>query len=163
MAINIQLLDQNSLSIVQEIAYKTWPIAYGNILSQEQIDYMLNQFYSIPSLQNKMLSNAQFYLFSYNEEPVAFIEIKPYEIDALKLEKLYVLPNQQGKQIGKLCIDFFIEQGKIKKAKQLFLNVNRNNSALHFYTKCGFKISHEEIIPIGNGYVMDDFVMEYFI
>jgi hypothetical protein len=40
------------------------------------------------------------------------------------------------------------------------LNVNKYNSAQDFYKKLGFCIDYEEVIDIGNGYVMDDYVME---
>jgi ribosomal protein S18 acetylase RimI-like enzyme len=42
----------------------------------------------------------------------------------------------------------------------LFLNVNKYNSAIQFYHKIGFEIAKEEVIDIGNGFVMDDYVME---
>jgi ribosomal protein S18 acetylase RimI-like enzyme len=40
------------------------------------------------------------------------------------------------------------------------VNVNRHNKALHFYEKYGFKIIREEDIDIGEGYFMNDYVME---
>ena len=42
----------------------------------------------------------------------------------------------------------------------LELNVNRHNDAFHFYTKLGFSISKEEDNDIGEGYFMNDYVME---
>jgi hypothetical protein len=42
----------------------------------------------------------------------------------------------------------------------VFLNVNKYNKAQYFYSKLGFAIIKEEVIDIGNDYVMDDYVME---
>jgi hypothetical protein len=42
----------------------------------------------------------------------------------------------------------------------LTLNVNRYNQAQYFYKKIGFSITKEEVIAIGNDFVMDDYVME---
>ena len=42
----------------------------------------------------------------------------------------------------------------------LTLNVNRFNKAIDFYLKNGFKIIKEENIEIGNGFLMEDYVME---
>ena len=47
--------------------------------------------------------------------------------------------------------------------KAIFLNVNKYNKARFFYEKLGFTIVKDEVIEIGNGYVMDDFVMEVAI
>jgi ribosomal protein S18 acetylase RimI-like enzyme len=45
----------------------------------------------------------------------------------------------------------------------IFLNVNKNNEARFFYEKLGFSLVKEEVIAIGQGYVMDDYVMEITI
>jgi ribosomal protein S18 acetylase RimI-like enzyme len=43
--------------------------------------------------------------------------------------------------------------------KTIILNVNRFNPAVSFYEKYGFRTVKEEVIDIGQGFVMDDFVM----
>jgi ribosomal protein S18 acetylase RimI-like enzyme len=49
---------------------------------------------------------------------------------------------------------------KQKGATSLLLNVNRNNPTKGFYEKLGFTVIKEEDIDIGNGYFMNDYVME---
>jgi ribosomal protein S18 acetylase RimI-like enzyme len=70
------------------------------------------------------------------------------------------LTNHQGKGIGKALIDFIVNEAKERHQKGLILNVNKRNIAIRFYESIGFNISNEEVIDIGNGFVMDDFVME---
>ena len=65
----------------------------------------------------------------------------------------------KGKGIGKQLIDFASKEAKTIN-KRFVLNVNKYNSAQLFYTKLGFSIIQEEVIPIGGGYVMDDYVMQ---
>ena len=48
---------------------------------------------------------------------------------------------------------------KIIGGTELELNVNKYNSAIAFYKKKNFRIIKEELIDIGEGYVMDDYVM----
>ena len=70
------------------------------------------------------------------------------------------MPETQGKGIGKKVID---EIGKLaleNNSKALLLNVNRFNTALGFYKKIGFEVIEEVNIEIGNGYLMEDYVME---
>lgn len=47
-----------------------------------------------------------------------------------------------------------------RRLVKISLNVNRFNPAYHFYLKSGFTVVFEEQIPIGNGWIMDDFRME---
>ena len=44
---------------------------------------------------------------------------------------------------------------------EIVLNVNRKNPAIMFYQKIDFVIDTEEIIDIGEGFVMDDYIMKY--
>ena len=70
------------------------------------------------------------------------------------------MSTQQGKGTGKILLDFIAHEAKSQKNTAVFLNVNKYNSAQHFYKKLGFEIVEEVVIDIGRGYVMDDYVME---
>ena len=70
------------------------------------------------------------------------------------------MSKQQHKGIGKLLIDYISNNATKNNQIGLLLNVNRNNEAQYFYKKLGFSVFYEEVIAIGNGYVMDDYVME---
>jgi ribosomal protein S18 acetylase RimI-like enzyme len=47
----------------------------------------------------------------------------------------------------------------MEEADLLFLNVNKDNPAIEFYKRFGLEITSSEVIEIGQGYVMDDYVM----
>ena len=70
------------------------------------------------------------------------------------------MPNTQGKGVGKLLLKEVENRTKMAGNSVLFLNVNKYNKAQKFYNNHGFSIIQEEVIPIGNGYIMDDYVME---
>ena len=157
--------DENFVEI-RQIAKEVWPIAYGAILSQAQLDYMMEMMYSIPSLQKQANEkDNHFILAMENENTVGFAAYE-FNYDGktkTKIHKIYILSNQQGKGIGRILIDYITNQARQNRQEALLLNVNKNNVAQHFYKKMGFEISYEEVIDIGNGYVMDDFVMEISI
>ena len=89
-----------------------------------------------------------------------FYEFNCNETDKTKIHKIYILSKQQHRGIGKLLIDYISNDAIQNNQIGLLLNVNRNNEAQYFYKKLGFAITREEVIAIGNGYVMDDYVME---
>ena len=160
---NIIKAGPEDLRTIQELAKKIWPFAYGEILSVDQLEYMLDKFYSIDSLTEQMnASKHEFFLAINNDAPVGFISIGKFQDDPsiFILHKIYVLPKFQGKSIGKSLLHFAIEKTKLDGGEALQLNVNRHNKALHFYKKQGFKIILEEDIDIGNGYFMNDYRME---
>lgn len=67
------------LTIIQQLAHKIWPLAYGSILSQDQLDYMLDKIYSIPSLKNQLTNLHHEFIIIYDDKPVGFADSCPKE------------------------------------------------------------------------------------
>ena len=152
----------NELNIIQDIAHKTWPVTYGEILTNTQLAYMLENFYSTEALNGNLKNNHRFILAKENDVTLGFasyVHDHP-ENYTTKIPKIYVLPETQGKGIGKLLIEAIEAEARKHGAAKLTLNVNRFNKAITFYEHLGFTIAKEENIPIGNGYFQEDFVME---
>lgn len=122
---------------------------------------MLELIYSEASLEKQMNEEQCRFLFVYDDdEPVGFASTGETEPGIYKLHKIYILPSQQGKGTGKFVIDHIIRELVEKKAKALRLQVNRYNKARSFYEKLGFVVIDEADFDIGNGYFMNDYVME---
>jgi ribosomal protein S18 acetylase RimI-like enzyme len=148
---------------IQEIAHKTWPETYGAILSKVQLDYMLNAFYSEEALRNNVEIKGHHFLLAKENEVVlgfAAYEHKHQDNSRTRIHKIYILPQTQGKGIGKGLIEYIEKLALENHSAALSLNVNRLNKALFFYHKIGFEIIAEENIEIGHGYLMEDYVME---
>ena len=152
----------SDFKLIQTIAYRTWPVTYGAILSKEQLDFMLDKFYALENLQQNVRQNQLFYIIYENEIPLGFLGIQHHfeEKPITKIHKIYILPDNQGKGIGKSAIDFVIHKAVKNHSKKIILNVNRFNEAVLFYQKMNFKIVQEIDISIGNDYLMEDFIME---
>ena len=152
----------NQLPIIIELTKKIWPVAYGAILSKAQLDFMIQKFYNETAMQELMQKGHIFYLAQ--DEKENFVGFLSFEINSAphktKIHKIYVLSETQGMGLGRQFFELVKEQAKENNQKSIFLNVNKYNSALHFYTKLGFSIVKDEVIDIGEGYVMDDYVME---
>jgi diamine N-acetyltransferase len=159
--LTIRKAGPDDINLIGYLAHTIWPGAYGNILSAEQLKYMLDLIYSPAALRRQMTTDQHnFYIAELGDEPIGFASYGALsEQNSFKLHKLYVLPGTQGKGIGKALIDFIIKQLQPLGAKKLLLNVNRHNKAKNFYEKLGFTVIKEEDIDIGNGYFMNDYVM----
>lgn len=161
--LKIRQLSKEELTKVQSIALRTWPSTFANILSPEQIDYMLNWMYSLDMLETQLEKGHSFLLIEENEVELGFagFELNYSEGPKAKLHKIYLLPEAQGKGAGKTLILEVVDRAKKAGQKSLLLNVNKyNQKAIDFYLKIGFQEIYKEVIDIGNGYVMDDVVME---
>ena len=155
-------LKTEQLPIVIDLTKKIWPVAYGEILSKAQLDYMIDKFYNETALRELIQKGHVFYLAQDdNNNYVGFVS---YEINSepnkTKIHKIYVLPETQGTGLGRQFFELVKEKAIENNQKAIFLNVNKYNNAIHFYMKQGFTKVKDEVIDIGNGYVMDDYVME---
>jgi diamine N-acetyltransferase len=161
---SIRYADIQDLPLIKKLAHEIWPVAYGSILSPGQLSYMLDLIYSLPALQKQITTSGHTFVFVINEsEPVGFASFSPKEGDPsiIRLHKIYILPREQGRGTGKFLLQFVIQAAKEMGAEILELNVNRHNKARYFYEKNGFVISREVDIDIGDGYFMNDYIMEY--
>ncbi|WP_269223035.1 GNAT family N-acetyltransferase [Flavobacterium sp. IMCC34518] len=153
----------NDYPTIQNIAHQTWPVAYGEILSKVQLDYMLDAFYNEEALKDSVANKGHhFILAKEGEETLGFASYEHHynQKQQTKIHKIYILPQTQGKGIGKSLIDFVENIAKENDSIALSLNVNRFNKALVFYKKIGFNIVDEVDIKLEHGYLMEDYVME---
>lgn len=160
-ALIIRHADTDDINSIGFLAHQIWPATYGHILAKEQLDYMLQKMYSPASLKKQMQQEHVFLIAELDEEPVGFASFSPTpDAGTFKLHKIYVRTDIQGKGLGKALINAVAEEIREKNAHCLRLNVNRHNMAKDFYERLGFVVVKEEDIDIGNGYFMNDYVME---
>ena len=150
------------IKIISSLADDIWPPTYQDILSSDQVRYMMDLFYSHDSLRRQIIEQKhQFVIMEDDIAPIGFASFSPIGNSSIyKLHKIYVLPGLQGKGLGKFIVDYIVEKIQPLGATALQLNVNRYNKARFFYEKLGFKVVREEDIDIGNSYFMNDYVME---
>ena len=156
---NAEIEDINTIGY---LAYQIWPMAYKDILSLDQLQYMLKLIYSPSALQKQMVEDQHHFLIAeLEEEPVGFASFSKLDSPGtFKLQKLYIRTDIQGKGLGKALLSQVEETAIAEGGTHLHLNVNRNNKALAFYEKMGFVIIDEEDIDIGSNYLMNDYVLE---
>lgn len=148
------------IAIIREIATITWPVAYGSYISKAQLDYMLDMMYSSTSLLDQISNGHQFYIAEHNSTPIGFASVSKEEDNTCKLNKLYVLPTAQKTGAGKALLKKTIHFAISHSASRMFLQVNKQNNAQHFYSKHGFTVREASVLEIGGGYIMDDYIME---
>lgn len=153
----------HDIPTIRAIAHTTWFPTFEGILSKEQIGYMLKMMYSVESLTEQMeIKRHHFFLAKENDQALGFISIElNYQNQPVaKIHKIYILPAAQGKGIGQFLMQKAEAAALKHNIKTLWLNVNRYNKALGFYEKLGYKNIQTEDIDIGNGYLMEDYVLE---
>lgn len=155
------------IPLIQDLARRSWKNAYAEILSEEQMEYMLSEMYSEQEIESQLQnSNYHYYLIEdeTNDSYEGFIGYEHnYENKTTKLHRIYLVPESKGKGFGKCALQFLNEKVSENGNNRIILNVNKNNAARNFYESQGYKVYGEGIFDIGNGFVMDDYLMEYIV
>jgi ribosomal protein S18 acetylase RimI-like enzyme len=151
----------NDIPLIMDLAKKIWPQTYAPILTPEQSGYMMDKMYSADALRAQMQEqHHEFVIVRDAGLPVGFASFNKIGENKFKLQKIYILSSQRGKGTGRFVIEQLSRAMVSHGGKFLSLNVNRNNPAKDFYEKLGFNVVGEEDIDIGNGFFMNDYVME---
>lgn len=160
--IEIEQISTNRVHVVHNLAHDIWPHAFRDILTPDQIKYMLDWMYDESTLAEQVQIGQLYYVLKEFNRPLGFIGVEPNYPDAgyLRIHKCYLLPEVQGKGHGRKLLNQAIDVAFDLDLNALHLNVNRFNKAVEFYKHVGFNIVGEEDIDIGQGYLMEDYIME---
>lgn len=161
MILKIIQADISQIPLIRQIAEDVWPGTYVPIVGEEQVQYMLERFYSRSALKEQMEEHDHRFLMAYDEqEAVGFASYSLLAEGVYKLHKLYVLDGRHGKGIGRALMSQVVSELAERSATALHVNVNRyNTNAITFYTRFGFRHVRTEDIDIGSGYYMNDYVL----
>ncbi|MAS94166.1 MAG: GNAT family N-acetyltransferase [Verrucomicrobiales bacterium] len=159
--VSLSPVAENESLQIRHVAEKTWPTAYGDIITQRQIDYMLGWMYSLETLTREIREGNIHYYWLEVPDRVGFLAIGPIERGRIAhLHKFYLLPDFQRSGYGSKAFAALFELLTEKGVSGVELRVNRNNQkAIAFYRKNQFEIIREDCADIGGGFVMDDFIM----
>lgn len=150
--------DNESITLLESLSHTIWNEHYPGIISQEQIDYMLQKYHSFESISQQINDGYKYFLVQSENEIIGYCCYKLEEDETIFLNKLYIKKSEQRKGIGNSILNTMLDE--IKNYKYIRLQVNRKNTkAINFYLKNRFEIEKIEDFDIGDGYMMEDYVM----
>ena len=158
----IDVLPANALTDferISKLAHTIWHEHYIKIISLEQIEYMLDKYNSVKSIQERALEGYLFFYMTYNDIAVGYLAIEK-QTDAIYISKLYVLKEYRGLKIAKTALLYAVSMALEEGLSCVKLHVNKyNTNAILAYEKMGFVNTESVITDIGKGFVMDDYLM----
>jgi ribosomal protein S18 acetylase RimI-like enzyme len=163
----LDALDAADFETLARLAEAIWRSHYTKIIGSAQIDYMLAERYTPEKLRLYLNADDRWLMLLRTDSPTGsrVVGYCSYALaddpGEMKLEQLYLLPELHGQGLGRLMLHHVEEQACARGRGTLLLQTNkRNDIAIAFYRKAGFAVREEAVFDIGNGFVMDDYVME---
>ncbi|MDH2206892.1 MULTISPECIES: GNAT family N-acetyltransferase [Empedobacter] len=154
-------VNEKNIHLVQPLANEIWNECYKDLLSQDQINYMIDMMYNTDKVNEGIANGDVWEILKIDNVPSGYLHYKLDENNTVFLSKIYLKESNQTKGIGQLMLNRVVDYAREKGAKAVHLTVNKHNAkAIRFYEKNGFKNMESKTFDIGNGYIMDDYIYQ---
>lgn len=162
MPVSIVPATPADIPLLQQLARRIWLAHYPGIITVEQIEYMLARGYAAEVIKREMTEEGITWLKVVDDgNAIGFAAFGPYGEQQIKLHKLYLDVGRHGQGIGSAVLREVEQQIASTGATSIVLNVNKyNHKAIKSYQRNGYQVAEEVVNDIGNGFVMDDYVMK---
>lgn len=155
----IKKVNELDLEYLQAISKKTFFETFAMSNSKENMDkYLSESLSSLQLLKELNNENSQFYFASLSNNILGYLKVnfgtaqtELEDVNALEIERIYVLKEFHGKQIGQLLYQKAIEIAKERDLNYVWLGVWENNQrAIRFYLKNGFVEFNRHLFKLGD-------------
>lgn len=148
------------LAAIELLAREVWTEAYEGIVPRDQIGYMVDKYQTVPALKEQIANGYTYLLVSVNGHPAGYCGYVPDE-RGLFLSKIYIRSEFRGHGLSTKLINRLRVVARTLGKDCVHLTVNRDNArAISVYEHEGFVKFGTADTPIGEGFVMNDYLME---
>lgn len=156
------------IETVCQIADEVWHQHFTPIIGAAQVEYMLDQFQSVPAVTHQLTEEGYRYWLivpaqqTRDDLPAGYVAARADANEgALFLSKLYLRRAYRGRGYASAAIRFLTALCERERLSNIWLTVNRDNTeTIAKYYSMGFQKAREQKTDIGSGFYMDDFIME---
>lgn len=158
----IKFIEVKNVEKLACLAAEIWHEYWVEILSFEQINYMVNKFQSKKAIERQLKEEHYIYFFiEFDGKNIGYIGMSRKK-DHLFLSKLYIKKGYRHQGIGSKAFEFIKTFAKENNYNRITLTVNKyNTNTIKTYKKWNFHEISSVVTDIGQGFVMDDYIMEY--
>lgn len=150
--------DVRRLAKVAKIVWREANVAF---CTPEQVEYMIAKYQSVEAIMSQLMHGYRYFIMEEDGDILAYFGVQP-QGERLFLSKFYILAQNRGRGLFSAGLNVMSQICKEENMSAIYLTVNRNNRhAYEVYLHKGFKVIEEEDNPIGEGFEMNDYIMEY--
>lgn len=168
MSVSFRQVERDEeVEALAHMAHHIWNEYWPALIGQAQTDYMVEKFQSLNAFRTDIADNGYEYWFIMDDEGDT-PRIIGYtgghtesETNWFFISKIYLLKEHRGRGIAAAVTRFYEQLCRDRGLAAMYLTVNKQNKmAIRAYEKQGFITVDAVETDIGEGFVMDDFIME---
>jgi ribosomal protein S18 acetylase RimI-like enzyme len=157
--IKIKRVSSSDLTLLQNIGRQTFSETFSENNTEENMKKYLEEGFSVEKLTAELNNlDSEFFFASLENNVIGYLKINHGQSQtelkderAMEIERIYVLKDFHGKNIGQLLYQKAIDIASVKKADYVWLGVwEENPRAINFYKKNGFVEFDKHIFVLGD-------------
>ena len=157
-SINIKPIDLSDIVLLQTIGKQTFIETFAEVNTKENMETYLAKKFTTEKLTEELTNpNSRFYFAMLNDKVIGYLKLNFSEAqtelknnNTLEIERIYVLKEFHGKQVGQLLYNQALIIATQTKAHYVWLGVwEENPRAISFYKKNGFVEFDKHIFKLG--------------
>lgn len=155
----IRKVSPRDVNHLQRIGRQTFIETFSDGNTEENMKKYLAESFSIENLMQELKNEkSEFYFAELNNEVIGYLKLNTGKAQteiksnkAFEIERIYVLKEYHGKNVGQLLYEKALQVAKSIKAEYVWLGVwEENPRAINFYKKNGFVEFDKHIFKLGN-------------
>ncbi|MCK6648986.1 MAG: GNAT family N-acetyltransferase [Bacteroidia bacterium] len=144
---------------LQNIGKQTFFETFSSENTEENMSKYLEEGFSIEKLEQELSHpDSEFHFASLNNQVIGYLKInfgdsqtELKDMNALEIERIYVLKEFHGKNVGQQLYEKAINIARKLQVNYIWLGVwEKNTRAIYFYKKNGFKEFDKHIFRLGD-------------
>ena len=156
-----EIFSEADVRRLAKVAKIVWREANVAFCTPEQVEYMIAKYQSVEAIMSQLMHGYRYFIMEEDGDILAYFGVQP-QGERLFLSKFYILAQNRGRGLFSVGLNVMSQICREENMSAIYLTVNRNNRhAYEVYLHKGFKIIAEEDNPIGEGFEMNDYIMEY--
>lgn len=157
--INIKRVTLNDIGQLQKIGRQTFFETFSAGNTEENMKKYLEEGFSIEKLTAELTdTNSQFYFAEFDNSIIGYLKLnfgqsqtELKDEKALEIERIYVLKEFHGKNVGQLLYEKAMQIARQVNADYVWLGVwEENPRAINFYKKNGFVEFDKHVFKLGD-------------
>lgn len=157
--ISISKIDEANIEQLQLIGRQTFFETFAAANSEQNMQKYLAEEFTADKLTNELKNpDSEFYFAKLDNLVIGYLKInfgqsqtELQDDKAVEIERIYVLKDFHGKQVGQLLYNKAIQIATQKNADYVWLGVwEENERAINFYKKNGFVEFDKHVFKLGN-------------
>ena len=155
----IRKVGLTDIETLQTISRQTFIETFADLNTEENMQKYLEEGLSVDRLTTELINpNSEFYFATLADKTIGYLKInlgkaqtELKDQSALEIERIYVLKEYHGQQVGQILYDKAFDIATQTRANYMWLGVwEENPRAINFYKKNGFVEFDKHIFKLGN-------------